>query len=531
VNPETVHLVQRPYLDVVDNLLTALLGGVVDEPILFDVKAARYPLAEPAAGIRGITGSLDGEQHTFQQGIDYVFAQGDAAAGIVVWLPDAAHPDDETRFFVDYLRPTSPSPLTDINVGSVTRTLAEAVGREIATVYEEINRAWLAGFVDTAEGTSLDLVVAILGVVRRTGEFATGRVTFFRDPNVQGNISIMPGTVLLSPDPPARFEVTALRVLQRGQARIDAPVRAAEESKGEPGVVEAGKISELAQDLAGIARVGNAEPTVRGGADETDEELRTRAKAALRALGKATLAALFAAVRAQGAEVTEAWDPSGPVGRQAPPGSVVLLVEATPAKLPAVRGEVETTRAAGVLATVVGRYVFFKPRLTIEIQAETPPAGQVKIVQQVIDAVQAYVDGLASGESATAQQVLEAAASVSGVSNPKFADVRTWRADVGQPGPATLLDALMDVVAATPATDLDALRAGLAAVLAAAPPAPTGRRVPDRSLIQAPGGGQASDAQIEAGEFEVVSNLAGGAWFVVLDMEPADVAVTAGPGG
>src|SRR5262249_61609242 len=104
----------------------------------------------------------------------------------------------ETTFYVDYALPPgdSPSPLTDINVGSVTRTLSEAIGREIATVYEQINRAYLAGYIDTAEGTSLDLVVSILGVTRKPKELAVGLATFFRAAGVDGSITIPAGTVV-----------------------------------------------------------------------------------------------------------------------------------------------------------------------------------------------------------------------------------------------------------------------------------------------------------------------------------------------
>ena len=162
---DTVNLIERPYQEIVDDILTAIVGGVVNEPIIFDVKTDLYPLAEPAAEIRGITGTLDQQRYTFQKEIDFLFSEGDNA---VVWQEGKKWPDDETIFYVDYFRRESSSPLTDINVGSVTRTLGEAIGREIATVYQQINQAYLSAFIDTATGKSLDLVVAILGVQRKT---------------------------------------------------------------------------------------------------------------------------------------------------------------------------------------------------------------------------------------------------------------------------------------------------------------------------------------------------------------------------
>ena len=56
----------------------------------------------------------------------------------------------------------------------------------------------------------------------------------------------------------------------------------AEEFAGEAGQVDAGAITELAQPVAGISRVTNFDPTFLRAEDESDEELRARAKAALR---------------------------------------------------------------------------------------------------------------------------------------------------------------------------------------------------------------------------------------------------------
>ncbi|HXU32003.1 MAG TPA: hypothetical protein VN851_15640, partial [Thermoanaerobaculia bacterium] len=177
MNPDTVHLIERPYQEVVDDLLTALVGGVVNEPIEFDVKADAYRLAEPARDVRSVTGTKEGARHTFLKEIDFLYREGDNA---LVW-EGGDRPDDETSFYVDYYRRDSRSPLTDLTVGSVVRTIAEAIGREIATVYVQIDQAYQSAFLETAKGKSLDLVVSILGLTRKTKESAAGLVTFFRE--------------------------------------------------------------------------------------------------------------------------------------------------------------------------------------------------------------------------------------------------------------------------------------------------------------------------------------------------------------
>jgi hypothetical protein len=253
VNAETINLIERPYQEIVDDILTAIVGGVVNEPIIFDVKSVLYALAQPAQAVRGITGTIqipekpEPVHHTFQKEIDFLF---NADRNAVVWQEGGQKPKDETTFYVDYFLPVSRSPLNDINVGSVTRTLSEAIGREIATVYQQINLAYLSGFIDTATGKSLDFVVSILNVRRKTKDFAVGLATFFRDPLVEGNITIQQGTEIATTKGEVLFETTEPRTLQRGQARIDVPIRAADKFKGELGKVEPGKITTLSQ-LAG----------------------------------------------------------------------------------------------------------------------------------------------------------------------------------------------------------------------------------------------------------------------------------------
>ena len=268
---DTVNLVERPYQEVVDDILTAIVGGVVNEPIIFDIKKLDYALAQPATDVRNVTGTVNQERHVFQKEIDYLFSASDNA---LVWQQGGTQPDDNTIFYVDYFKTESRSPLTDINVGSVNRTLGEAIGREITTVYQQINRAYLSAFVDTAEGKSLDLVVAILGITRKTKDYAIGSATFFRDPAITGNITIQDGVLLSTSKAEVFFQTTQPRTLQQGQVRIDAPIRASDDYKGEAGEVEAGKITETPQPIAGIARVTNFDATYLGVDDESDEELR-----------------------------------------------------------------------------------------------------------------------------------------------------------------------------------------------------------------------------------------------------------------
>lgn len=529
MNDETVTLIERPYQEIVDDVLTAIVGGVVNEPIIFDIKSDLYPLSEPAQDIRGITGTAAGRHHTFLKEVDFLFNIGSYA---VEWDSTGTLPDDNTTFQVDYFRLNSRSPLSDINVGSVTRTLSEAISREIATVYNQINLAYLSGFIDTAEGRSLELVVAILGLTRKTKEFAVGLATFFRDPASPGNITIPQGTLLATAKGDVIFETTQPRTLQQGQVRIDAPIRASEAFKGEAAKVAAGIISQMMQPIAGIARVTNFDGTFLGDADETDPELRLRAIAALRGLGKATLAALGRVVFEGHGKLIEVWDPNSPPDHRSELGAVTLLIEAEPERFPSLNAAVQETRAAGVQATIVSRYVFFKPRIFVTIAPDLTAAGKLKVVDEMIAALQAYVDGLGSGDPALGldpddpknnPSLLKAIREVDDVSEATIVEVIVWKSDLERPATQTLVDTIVTAVQGAGSDD-EALRQAISTAVSEKPPlAPTSARIPDRSLLQDLEGNSATDEQIEAGEFQIIAHVDGEDGWVVLDMEPADI--------
>jgi hypothetical protein len=530
MNAEIVNFLNRPYQQVVDDILTAMVGGVVNEQIFFEITQNRYRLSQSAASIRSINGTVTvfsanqvplATQHTFLAGQDYEFSPADNS---VVWLAGGVKPDDQSVFFVDYFRTdtASFSPLTDINVGSVTRTLSEAIGREIAIVYQQINEAYVSGFVDTATGLSLDLVVSILGVVRKDAEFAAGLVTFFRDTAAGvGAITIPLGTELRTSSG-VTFVTSDIGTLQAGQARTDVPIRATEASKGPVGKVSAGQINTLAQPIAGISRVTNFDPTLLGARRETDDELRARAKATLQGLGKGTIAALARAIFDEHATLEQVRDPNSPASL-APPGTVVLLVNTEPERFISLQSRVNETRSAGVLTTLVARYVFFKPRLIITVTGLNA-AAKTKLLVQIIDALQSYLDTLKAGDPAKGPALIQAITTnvpqVRGAKAIRLADVLTSRADVANPGSDTLVGALLKAVAATPSGDSAALRIAIEDVLQ---PSFSERRIPDRGLLQGLTGQPPTDQQIQDGQFQVSSIVSGEKWSLVLDITPDDI--------
>ena len=83
--------------------------------------------------------------------------------------------------------------LTDTSPGSIVRTLVEAFTRELVELYAQNKIVYDSGYLATAEGPSLDLLVDLLGVERIAGQSAQGVAIFVRDQRVPGTIEILSG--------------------------------------------------------------------------------------------------------------------------------------------------------------------------------------------------------------------------------------------------------------------------------------------------------------------------------------------------
>ncbi|MCK5560514.1 MAG: baseplate J/gp47 family protein, partial [Thermoplasmata archaeon] len=189
------------------------------------------------------------------------------------------------------------SQITDTNIGSVSRTLIESVAREISNLYDQMEAAYDAGFIETASSKSLDMVVAILGLERKSAQYATGAVTFSRR-NPTGAVTVPRGTrvaTIASTAPNVKlFETTRTVELPKDEAEVEAPVKAL--IPGEEGIADFETIAAIEVPIIGIDKVLNKKPTTIGTSRESDDEFRARAKSFIRAVGKATPEALKSTV-------------------------------------------------------------------------------------------------------------------------------------------------------------------------------------------------------------------------------------------
>ncbi len=298
---------RRGYPEVLNHLLTGILGGVSAESHPFPPPGAtaapyRHALEKtPVQRIMGVHGLRNGQSHEFIRDTDFALS-GDRQS--LTWLEGGQLPDEGTLLDVDYMPDGTEAAVTDLQVGSVLRTLVESMGLEIARMYAQMEGVYQSAFIDTATGKALDNVVALLSMARiKAGRF-TAEVVFARTQGGHGEIYIPAGTRILTADGKLEYETTRATILLEGQNSAKAVARDVEEnSQG----AAADTLIVLAKPIAGISGVSNPIPAAQSNIDESDTELRSRAKCFLHGSERATVGALLEAVTRQGikAEVVE----------------------------------------------------------------------------------------------------------------------------------------------------------------------------------------------------------------------------------
>ena len=74
-------------------------------------------------------------------------------------LAESDHPASRGAAALIQVGYSDSTPLEALTPGSVARTLAEALSRELAKVYEQLGEVYESSFVDTATGDSLQVLV------------------------------------------------------------------------------------------------------------------------------------------------------------------------------------------------------------------------------------------------------------------------------------------------------------------------------------------------------------------------------------
>jgi hypothetical protein len=410
---------RHTFPEVLDSLLTDITGGVAAESQPFPPPGASSPpfqhtlLRGPVADIISVYGGRDGQPHLFAKDKDYKLVNG----RVLEWQKAAELPDPGTLIYINYYPQASMPVLTDIETGSVVRTLAEAVALEMASLSAQLQFVYESGFIDTAAGTALDNVVALLGIERVSGGNAAGEVEFTRASGSSGSISIPAGTRVATADGKVTYETTEAGSLAVGQNVARIPVRDLD-SKNDPQA--AGALTLLPVPIAGIGGVANPAPTARLMQDETDDELRTRAKNFLHGSERATLGAIKAAIAGQGiaADVDESTTP-GFV--DVTPHVDALSPEARQRLLSAI----DAVRPAGVLVTPKPAVPPTRVNLSLRL---TTTAGMVAkdlraVQRSVRDKIAGYFASLPAKDAGSVNRLIGLAQSVNGVEDVKVLSV------------------------------------------------------------------------------------------------------------
>ena len=104
--------------------------------------------------------------------------------------------DFDTMVLDTLTRISNSTPITNTNYGSVIRTITESILAETDIQYYQLNQLFNAMGIDTATGTDLDRLVAILGVVRKNATAAVDIVKFGRSDPATFDIDIPYGNII-----------------------------------------------------------------------------------------------------------------------------------------------------------------------------------------------------------------------------------------------------------------------------------------------------------------------------------------------
>lgn len=179
---------------------------------------------------------------------------------------------------------------------AVFRLFYQPVANRLAEAQQHIGLVLSSAQIDYAEGRALDLLTALIGVPRREAERAEGEVTFYRNSPASIDYAIPSGTIVQTEGiDPVRFLTRETAIIEQGETEITVPIRALE--GGINGNVGSNTITVMPSPPTGIDAVTNEEGTSGGRNEETDDELRERAKEDLAEGSASTAPALITAVQ------------------------------------------------------------------------------------------------------------------------------------------------------------------------------------------------------------------------------------------
>ena len=408
----------RTYDAIVRDMLTTLTGGTVRETIVVPPDTPLMPKLRnhPVRRISNVDGEIEvtitvpdpanpAKKKTEQERRPVSFGAADfelvattgndADKDAIRFREKGRKPVPGSTLVVNYYPvQTDPVPLTDVNIGSVIRTLLETIGVEMALTYQQLEHVYKSAFLETAESDALDRVVALVGVQRTPGGRPVAKLRFTRRPGTQGEVFIATGTPVTD-DKGNRYVTIASATMDPGESTRE--VTAFGDSAG-TAEVEKDTLRFLEIAIAGISEVTNPDPARRLTAPESDEQLRVRARGAMRSTMRGTVDAIrFGLLAIDGVKdvvVTER--PNGVAGEVKV--DVAYSVESDEVKS-LVAARIEDLRPAGIrVLTGEAEKLAADVTATLTLAGATLPTADVDAIQAAVkgklgDALKAIAPG------------------------------------------------------------------------------------------------------------------------------------------
>lgn len=186
-----------------------------------------------------------------------------------------------TASMINWLRANT-TKVTDFNVGSVVRTMAEASAAEMEELY-------LQYFIGLREAIPVS-VFNTFGFPAIAAESASGVIRFTVSTPATSTITIPGGVIVQVPGGQQVYQTLADNFILTGQTYVD--ILAAAQSPGVAGNTDAGTITELVSSVTGITSITNPQPFINGRDLETDDERKVRFQGYISTLARGTKAAI-----------------------------------------------------------------------------------------------------------------------------------------------------------------------------------------------------------------------------------------------
>ncbi|MCG8317675.1 MAG: baseplate J/gp47 family protein [Pseudomonadales bacterium] len=436
---------RRTYPELLENVLTGLIGGVAAESHPYpplSAKAAPYSHAlenPPVDTIISVYGIRNNQTVQFVKDVDYVLDSNK-----LVWQEDAKTPDLGSVFHVNYRTKGVSSPFNDLHVGSVLRTLSESFSLEMAGLYAQAEAVYKAGFVDTAEGRSLDNVVSLLGLQRVKAGRNVTKVKFSRVPGTVGDINIPAGTRIANEDASVQYGTVESITILDGQNSAQVSARDLDDNID---ALEANTLIILVKPIVGIESVTNPAPSQVLEQDETDEQLRTRSKNFLHGSEKATIGAIKQAIAQQNivADVEENVPAPGHI--QITLHTDETLTNDLETRLKAAIREV---RPAGIKIEFTQAAAPYPIDMEMRITTvEDMLTEDLRAIQEEINTkLSQYINGIELGETLSVNKMIGLVLSNPSVTDVRMLSVTAEGADIWQKDSGTLTTDLISGVSA-----------------------------------------------------------------------------------